>query len=174
MRSLLLFGLVIFGNACTQVKQESATAQPYFDLENYFELEAKRLTKLNPEIVKTVIVNDRTEQKTVKIEDWRQEFGSFTDANINKAAWKGLFEMQQDGNSDSYTTAVDKIPVKKVEIFYKQKNIVAVKIFVNNVNKLYTSTDSLIYYPDSIYQIKKIQQIKLFDQKRYQVIGKFK
>lgn len=173
MKKIIICCLVVFYSSCTLKEQEKTTAKSYFGLDSYFKSEASRLTKANLQIDKTVMVNGESEEKNVKINNWEKELESFISSDINKASWKGSFEIQKDNSKITYLTDNKKIPVKKVEITYRKDKIYGIKIFITNTNKLYTSKDSLIYYPDSLYQIKKVQQIKLMDQKMYQVTGRF-
>ena len=170
----MFFGLVLLSISCVQEEKVQTQATPYFDLENYFESEAARLNKANPKVHKTVVVNGEIEEKEVQIADWKQELESFIDADINKAAWRGAFSVQKDSATTIYSTQDEKIPIKKLIISFKENNVSAVVAIVNNTNKLYTSTDSLIYYPDSLYQIKKTQQIRFMQPKNYRVTVKFK
>lgn len=175
MKQVLFGCLIIFCSSCTQNQvQDPLTATSYFDLENYFKAEASRLTKTKPQLHKTVIVNGEIESKAVAISDWEQEFESFIDADINKAAWRGAFKVEKDSGNTIYSTQDEKIPVKRVAIQLKNEKVQAISIFMENKNKLYTSTDSLFYYPDSAYQIKKRQKISLMQPKHYDIIGRFK
>ncbi|TKC04610.1 hypothetical protein FA048_19300 [Pedobacter polaris] len=164
---------MIFISACNygdHIKEHPV----YFDLETYFKQEAVRLAKKNQPIDKTVIINGKAEQKKLIINNWEQEFNSFIDADINKASWKGSFIFTKSDQLEIYTSNSKKIPVKKIEIAYVNEKVKSIRVFIVNTNDLYTSKDSLTYYPDSLYEIKKTQKIKLMDGKQYQVIGKFK
>ncbi|MFI5453774.1 hypothetical protein ACHMWN_16670 [Pedobacter sp. UC225_61] len=174
MKKLIFACCVIFCSACTLKEQDKTQAKTYFDLETYFKQEATRLTKSNQPIYKTVLVNGKAEEKKLLIKNWEKEFSSFIDADINKTSWRGSFKLTKTDSLTTYTSDSKKIPVKKLEIAYKNNKVMAIKIFVTNTNDLYTSQDSLSYYPDSLYQIKKIQHIKLMDEKNYQITGKFK
>lgn len=174
MKKLFFACFVLFCSACTLKEQDKIATKSYFDLESYFKQEATRLTKANQLIDKTVLVNGKAEEKNLLIKDWEKEFSSFIDADINKASWRGSFKLAKTDSLTTYTSNSDKIPVKKLEITYKDNKVMAIKVFVTNTNNLYTSQDSLSYYPDSLYQIKKTQHIKLMDEKKYQITGKFK
>lgn len=145
----------------------------YIDLESYFKTEADRLSKINSIIDKTVIVNGQKEEKKVKILNWKKEFEPFISADINKSSWRGEFIIKKDHLKETYNTNNEKIPIKKIQITYKNDLIYSIMISINISNSLYYSKDSLIYYPDSIYEIKKVQKIKLMEQKVYQVLGRF-
>lgn len=174
MKRLILYCFVVFCSACTFKEQDNLSTKTYVDLAGYFKKEASRLKKVNLPIDKIVMVNGITEEKKVPIANWEKEFDSFISADINKASWRGAFKMAKNNNVTTYTSNSNKIPVKKVEVTYQNEKIMAIKIFVTNTNDLYTSKDSLSYYPDSLYEIKKTQSIKLMDEKRYQITGKFK
>jgi hypothetical protein len=174
MKKLIFACGVLFCSACTLKEQDKIAVKTYFDMESYFKQEAARLTKANQAIDKTVLVNGKTEEKKLLIKNWEKEFSSFIDADINKASWRGSFKLTKTDSLTTYTSNSEKIPVKKLEITYKDNKVMAIKVFVTNTNDLYTSQDSLSYYPDSLYQIKKTQHIKLMDEKKYQITGKFK
>lgn len=174
MRKLFFCCFVIIWSACTLKEQEKVNTKTYFDVQGYFKAEASRLAKNNQTINKTIIVNDKSEERKVSIPNWEKEFDLFIQADINKASWRGSFTTTTTGNLKTYSSQSEKIPVKKLEVGYKDNKVSSVKVFVTNTNDLYTSTDSLSYYPDSLYEIKKVQRIKLMNEKKYQIIGKFK
>lgn len=173
MKKLFFFCLVVFYSSCTLKEQDKTNTPSYFDLDSYFKSEAKRLSEANFQIEKTVIVNGESEEKNIIINNWEKEFDSFIAADINKVSWKGSFKVKKDSITTIYVTQNEKIPVKKVEIVYRKEKIYGIKIFITNTNRLYTSKDSLTYYPDSLYRIKKLQQIKLMGPKTYQITGRF-
>ena len=174
MRKILFCCLIIFSSSCSLNDEGRIIAKSYFDLDSYFKLEANRLTKSNLQIYKTVVVNGESEEKKIKINNWEKEFETFISSDINKSSWRGSFKVKKDYSTEIYVTDNEKIPIKKVEIFYRNDKISGIKIIINTSNRLYISKDTLSYYPDSLYQIKKVQKIKLMDQKTYQIIGKFK
>lgn len=170
----IFFCLILALSACNLKEQEKVSTKTYFDLDGYFKKEAARLTTTNPTIRKTVWVNGKAEEKTIAIKNWEKEFDSFISSDINKASWRGSFKLKKAGNVSTYTTQSAKIPVKKVEIVYDvHQKVKALKIFVVNTNDLYTSKDTLSYFADSLYQIKKVQQIRLMKEKKYEITGKF-
>lgn len=164
--------LSIFFGCNNATKENQNNKLGYFDLKSFFHKEETRLQKSNPFVEKTVMVNADGETKKVQIADWTTEFAMFTNADLNRASWKGLFTVQKTSNTEIYTANNDKVPVKKVTINKHLNQISSIQIIVSNVNSLYSSTDTLNYYPDSLYLINKTQHIKLLPSKHYQVIGK--
>jgi len=169
--ALLLVGFLM---SCGTPEQEQRSAElEYFDLKGYFSKEAASLSRSAALVSKTVIVNDSAEQKQVKITNWEKELSAFVDADINKVAWKGAFKTISNDAGLQYTSTNDKVPVKRLQIIKNNEAITGIVIVLENSNYLYRSTDTLSYYPDSLYQIKKSQQIKLMSPKRYQITGRF-
>ncbi|RZK20469.1 MAG: hypothetical protein EOO86_04255 [Pedobacter sp.] len=165
------FGLI----SCNQQKDSKAnTDLLYFDVKGYFEKEIIRLQKLNPNVSKTVGVNGTVESKMVKIADWKKELTIFLNADINKASWKGSFSIKEQNGVDIYTSNHKKIPIKKVSITWKGQKAGKIEIIIANKNILFQSHDTLTYYPDSLYEIKKQQKIRLLSEKKYTIIGKLK
>lgn len=173
MRNFALFCVLAMFASCNLKSNDQPDTQAYFNLSDYFKNEVARLSKNNPSIVKTVLVNGKAEKKTVQITNWQQELSSFIEADINKASWKGSFLLTKSDTSEIYTSQSDKIPVKKLIIVKANDKVKSVKIFLANENSLYTSNDSLVYNSDDFYEIVKTQKIKLMDSKRYVIHGKF-
>jgi hypothetical protein len=170
---LLVFALALF--SCNQRKEaEANTDLLYFDVKGYFEKEINRLQKLNPDVNKKVSINGAAENKTAKIADWTKELAIFVNADINKTSWKGSFKIKEQNGVDSYTSDNKKIPIKKVSITWKGQKAGKIEIIIDNKNILYRSLDTLTYYPDSLYSIKKQQKIRLLNEKKYLIVGKLK
>ncbi|MDQ8053817.1 MAG: hypothetical protein REI78_12360 [Pedobacter sp.] len=123
-------------------------------------------------VEKTVSINGSKEQKKLKV-DWDREFGEFIEADINKASWSGMFAFSASDTSETYISQSDKIPVKQLEIKKNGNRIRSIKLIIINDNDLYRSHDTLSYYPDTLYHIIKSQKIKLMEQKRFEVVGRF-
>ena len=149
-------------------------AHTYFNLKGYIEQESGRLSRSNPTVHKTVMVNDSSESKEIKIQDWKKELSVFSDADMNRAAWKGLFQVKKSGEQEIYTSDHKKVPVKELVITRRNGQLYGLQIFIRNSNTLYTSADTLSYYPDSLYEVKKTQNIRLLSTKNYRITGKFK
>ncbi|MBC7614963.1 MAG: hypothetical protein H7202_02740 [Pedobacter sp.] len=166
--------LIFLLHSCTPTEQNKTQKAAYFSLKNYFEKETERLNGLNLQIHKTVAINGINEHKLVKINNFKNELNTFISSDINKASWRGAFIVKKDEHLALYTTENKKIPVKKLEIRFQNNKVKSIQIFLRTVNILYYSSDTLTYFPDSLYEIKKTQKIKLLKEKKYVVIGKFK
>jgi uncharacterized protein YcfL len=170
--ALCLFSLIFIG-CSSNPPEKKVTSEKYFDLQGFMEKEQSKLSKLDLTIDKTVSVNGSSESKHLKIKDWKKELAAFTDADINKIAWKGLFHKKKQNNWEIFTSDDEKVPVKKLMVNLKGNKVLELKIYLQNSNALYTSVDTLSYIPDRFYQIIKIQHIKLLKTKEYKITGRF-
>ena len=169
---ILVFALAFF--SCNQREAAKANTELlYFDLKGYFGKEIIRLRNAKVKVDKTVSINGISEKKSLLITDWDKELAIFVNADINKTSWKGSFKVSRQNGVESYTANSKKIPVKKVSIAHKDSRISKIEIIVNNKNILYQSIDTLTYYPDQLYQIKKQQKIRLLAPKEYSIFAKF-
>jgi len=174
MKKIVLGVFILSIFSCTSPENKNAITPTYFDIAGYFATEVNRLQKENPTVIKGVIAVGKAEQQSTKIADWKTELAGFANADINKASWRGEFITTSTDSSTSYTTANPKIPIKKIEIVKVANQIKGIKIFKSNKNTLYASTDTLLYYPDSLYFSKSEQKIKLLGKKKYEITGKLK
>lgn len=174
--NLLLCGLLLLlcYGCGDPIEASQKKVHTYFDLKGFFEKERARLSQSNPLILKTVMVNDSAESKQIRIADWKKELSAFSDADMNRAAWKGLFQVRKTASGVSYTADSKKVPVKEVLVMQRNGKLYGLQILIRNANTLYTSSDTLSYYPDSLYEVKKSQNIRLLSEKKYQITGKFK
>lgn len=172
-KTALIFPILLFLFSCSNSpEQKQKGTLKYFDVSSYFEKEADRLRKFNPLINKTVEIDGVRETKKIKIADWKKELAIFSEADINKGSWRGSFKLKKEQDRETYISDNEKIPVKEVEVNYTSNKLRKLLIVVKNDNSLYTSMDSLIYYPDSLYQIIKFQKVKLMQEKNYKVTAK--
>ncbi|TCD04391.1 hypothetical protein EZ449_17285 [Pedobacter frigidisoli] len=169
---ILVFALALF--SCNQRKESEADIDLlYFDLKGFFGKEISRLQKLNPSVNKMVSINESVENKITKIHNWEKELAIFVNADINRKSWRGSFRVREQNGVDIYTSDNKKIPVKMVSITWNGQRAGKIEIVIDNKNILFQSHDTLTYCPDSLYQIKKRQKIRLLEEKNYLINGKF-
>lgn len=173
-KKIWISGILLVFYGCNPAAKNQKDTLNYFDLKGYFKKEAARLTRNKPAFTKIVTINDAAESKKVRITDWTKELSIFSAADINRNAWKGLFDTSNTGDQEIYTSYDEKVPVKEVRITRRNGKVYHIRILIKNTNILYSSSDTLSYYPDSLYQVKKTQHIKLLAEKKYTVTGKLK
>ncbi|RYE26793.1 MAG: hypothetical protein EOP42_20225 [Sphingobacteriaceae bacterium] len=173
--SLLLFGGIYVGlnlASCKPDIRQNETS--YFNLNTYFNNEAKRLTKANFEVLKTVSRNGETETKNLKIENWPQELSLFSESDINKPSWKNSYKTTVSGNITIYKASEPNL--KTQEIIVKKANDRIIYLMIFNVvnNKLFQTKEKLTYYPDSLYIIRRKQHVRFLGTNDYLIEGKLK
>lgn len=173
-RKILLPGILLVFLGCNPAGKSQKNPLTYFDLKGYFEKEALRLSAINPLLTKTVSVNNMEETKKIRITDWAKELSAFSDADINRSAWKGLFNKKNTGQQETYMSDNKKVPVKEVMISKRNGQVYGIRIVISYSNVLYSSADTLSYFPDSLYQVKKKQQIRLLAEKNYTITGRLR
>ena len=164
---------------CTPDQTPGSSSKKYFDLKAYFENEARYLQEKNPQVKKTIVhmdsfgaKNDLSESKNIVIRNWTNELGLFSGSDINKPAWSSEYQIKNTGNEIQYLAKDSKLKTKKI-IIDKSENGKVKHIFILNgvTNNLYTSTEELHYYPDSLYSIRKKQKIRIIGSNDYSIVG---
>ena len=174
MRPYFKLLLLLLITACSK-PEETSNTPAYFDLKTYFENEAVRLQKRKPVLTKTVTQNGESEKKDIKIADWKSELGFFTMSDINKPAWRDSYRTIDNANQLTYLAKEDGLKTQKVEIYRNaQGAIKQISILNKTSNLLYTSTENLHYFPDSVYTITKQQKVLLNRTNTYQINSVFK
>lgn len=175
MRYFQLTFLLVFLAACQGKKDFTNTEKTYFDIEGYFKKEALRLQQQNPKVEKRVSQNDETEEKEIKVTNWETELDLFTKSDINKPAWKNSYKILKHENQIEYISTDTSLKTRKVQIGFSSEGTVKHISIVNKIsNPLYTSTEQLNYFPDSIYSINKDQDVQVIGKNTYQIVAKFK
>lgn len=167
---LLLISLSL--TFCTQGPTPDNSSKVYFDLKSFFKKEADDLQHKNPVIKKTITKNELTETKELGIRNWVNELELFSASDINKSAWKDLYEVKNLGKSIQYIARDGKLRTQKILINRALSGEVKHIFILNQVaNNLYSSSEELNYYPDSLYSIRKKQHILLIGDNDYSITG---
>ena len=174
MRFFQLFFLTVFLAGCSS-RENSDTSKHFFDFKEYFEKEAIRLQKENPVIEKTVSQNTQPEKKELKLSNWEAELELFTESDINKPAWQDSYRIVKSGLETQYVALDNDLKTKKILIrFSKEGPVEQVSILNSIKNALYSSSEQLDYFPDSLYRIKKHLDVRIIGTNSYSVTARFK
>ncbi|MEO8884592.1 MAG: hypothetical protein ABI367_00920 [Mucilaginibacter sp.] len=174
VRALFFLLLIALVPACKPDIKETGASAKYFDLQGYFKTEAARRAKLSVPILKTVTHNGATESKRVKINNWPRELNLFIESDINKAAWRDSYQIQQTDHTLIYMAKDTTLKTREIIINKKDGKVQWITIYNYTHNILYTNHEKLSYMPDSIYQIEKTQHVKLLGINRYTITGYLK
>lgn len=160
------------GNAA---KEPSTNLQPYFSLEEYFNLEIDRLESDSSEIFKTVEINGSTESQSVRITNWKNEFAPFIEADINKSAWANSYSIDSTSGSMTYRSKEPDLKTQLIQLQLADNGSIKSITVENQVqNWIYTAREKLYYIPDSCYQIYKVQDIRIVGKNEYRITGEWK
>ncbi|WP_184542495.1 hypothetical protein [Mucilaginibacter sp. FT3.2] len=172
----LLGGLLLLSGlqACRPDKTQSNGTLKYFDIAGFFRADTAKLTKLNPRVDKTVTHNGVTENKTVQIPNWGQEFNLFIQSDINRPAWKNSYTVLNTDSLIIYTAKTSDLRTTKILIKKNKDKVKWMVIYNHTKNLLYETKEKLSYFPDSVYQIEKSQQVRLMGKNLYRIKGELK
>lgn len=172
-KSFLLLPLT-FLMACKAPAAKQQTLE-YPDIKGYFKKEIRRLEKKKPLIEKTVHLNTQKETNSLTNIKWNEELSLFLESDINKPAFKGLYKKGKQEELITFTALDEKLKTREIEITYSQAGTIK-RIAIKNhtQNNLFTSDEFLEYYPDSLYQIVKRQEVKVLGTNNYWILGEFK
>jgi len=161
--------LLIF-SACSEPKKKELSS--YEDLKGFFDSEAQRLTKADPEIKKTVARNDDSETRLIKGIDWKVELSLFAESDINKPAWQDSYKIINQAGKTVYLASDSSLRTREISINKDTSGkITKVRIVNQTKNLLYSSVEQLVYIPDSLYQISKQQHVAVIGENRYFING---
>jgi len=164
-----VFGLApsFFLNAC----KPEVKSNGLFDLKGYFMQDTARLNRSATTVFKTVTHNGVTESKKVRIGDWGKELSLFIDADINKAAWKNSYKVISEDSLLVYRARDKDLKVRELIIKRDKQKVKYILIYNKTENILYTTTQKLSYFPDSLYMIETVQRVRLIGTNFYRIRG---
>jgi hypothetical protein len=150
-------------------------AKRYFDLKGFVNADSALLIKNHAVVSKTVWHNESAPlTKQIKVNNWGQELSLFAASDINKPAWRDSYKILNQGDSVVYTAVDPHLITRRMVV--QTVNGVVKKIRVDNFtqNLLYKTSEHLVYFPDSLYLIDKLQQVKLMGANHYMIRGVIK
>ncbi|WP_345947828.1 hypothetical protein ABDD95_13325 [Mucilaginibacter sp. PAMB04274] len=178
MRLKLLYStlLCISGlAACRPDIHVSAGQKRYFDLAKFIHTDSARLSKAQTAVLKTVVQNNSAPQtKRIKITNWGQELNLFAASDINKPAWRDSYKIVKGGDSVVYTALQQDLTTRRMVVYGTPGKVKKISVDNFTKNMLYQTTEHLVYYPDSLYEIDKLQKVRFIGSNRYLIIGKIK
>ena len=164
----------------TTGSQSAATSKHFFDLEGYMAQEINRLQQANPEVDKTAALNG--EQSNIQRKDiqFKEELNLFVDSDINRPAWRDKYRVDSTLNSSgqvasrTYTAIEDKLPTRKLEVFYSNGAVDSLFIHYRSGSLITQSERWLSYSPGKGYSIKSIQKRMGSESRELDVKARYK
>lgn len=146
----------------------------FFSLNTYFKQQAQKLTKANFKVVKTVSRNGQSETKTLKIKNWPGELSVFSESDINKPAWQRSYQTTVSGDYTIYKALEPDLKTREIMLKKSNNKLVFVMVYNVMINKLFQTQEKLMYYPDSLYIIRRKQNVRFLGMNDYLIEGKLK
>lgn len=152
-------------NACNN-NPSSNTQTVYFSLKNYIDSEVKSINAATSKSFKTVKVNQSMESKVIKKTELIKDLNGFLTYDINKLAWKNSFKIDSDIQNHIvyYSSTEDFIPVKKLAVYYKENDIIKIRLIIRADNKLFNSQKVIDFIPSKGYVFYNSQQVTGMDE----------
>jgi thiol-disulfide isomerase/thioredoxin len=151
------------------------TTTPPFELYFDFAEEAKRLSKINPFVEKTVIKNGIRETRFDTI-NWEKELKIFSDCDINKARYKSSYKIDKIEAQSSvivkYSSLDSSLSVKQAEFVFDEGNCTNVYIKKTEQNEFSVSETHLYYKPGHSYGVINRQLVKLAVSDSFEIRGR--
>ena len=175
MKKIIYFNLIVvlyFISSC-QV-ETTKTAQPFFDITDFFKKEAAQITQLKS-IKKIVRIDDKTEEQTFNSFDIKKDLELFKKSNINKMVWLDKYKVDSIFNTTGELVALqyhaldEKLKTRKMIINFNGKEVSTILIKNKSANQVSSLTQDLEYYHNRGYTIKNRQKVSLSDEQFTQV-----
>lgn len=171
--AVIALAITALSYACSSESTE-ATKQvnSQLNIPAFFTKEIAALQKRNPAVVKTVKKDSVSETKTVHIENWTNELASFAAVDLNKPAYAGFLKKDSVAGVVTYTSTKPSLDIKSVRIQYTPEGTLSELRMEKQVdNLLYRTEETLIYFPNKRYELKKKQHVLLLGDKYYHIAG---
>lgn len=174
MKNGAIILLLILITSCSKPDEKPLTKR-FEDIKGFFGEEAKRLNRSGTLTDKKVKQNEYSETKNGLSVEWQNELALFIESDINKPAWRDSYQISGSSNSIIYRAIDSNLRTRSIRLT-KDADGRLTYVFIHNVtkNRLYESSEELIYIPDSIYIIDKSQKVLLLGKNRYLISGKLK
>ena len=168
-----VIALIVIVSGCKPQVKEPAGTLKYFDLKGFFKADSARLSQKHPLVTKTVVQNGKSQTKKVYIDNWGSEFELFTNADINKPAWRDSYSINTSDSVIIYSAKQPELKTTRIIISKKGDKVKWILIYSHTKILLYENTEKLTYFPDSVYSIAKLQKVRLLGKNLYVITGKF-
>jgi len=164
--------------SCRNPTEVSTVGIQYFDLKVFFEQETESLKQTNPKIHKTVLLNGKRETAEMYIDDWKKELMTFAEADINKAAFIGKYDVDTIFSAFylpvkiTYKALDENLKTRFLEIVYDEatQNPQKISVSLFAKNTLYYSEQHLEYERGVQYSVSGKQEIRFLSPDDLRVV----
>lgn len=165
MKYTVLLLLITITLACNNKKHSVAVGQKlYFDLEKYISDDIAFNKKNKIKENKNIDINGKLDEQINENVDWQKEMSLIEECDINKANWIGKYRIDSIWKEDSillsvqYTATDNKIPVKKMTVFYTATHPAKIIIQKKIKSILFDTEQQIEYVPTKSFSINAQQK----------------
>ena len=168
--------IFLFITSCSN-RKPAPIKQNYFSIHNFFTEEAQQLTTLKVKLKKVNQLNSNHDSSIISTPDWEKELSLFTDADINKPAWKNSFKIDSVFQDSilmiNYRTNEKNISIHQVEISCLNNKVQKIHIVKEAVNLVYSESQELWYVAQQGFRINGKQKVLGFFETNYSIAATF-
>lgn len=156
---------------------EKAQKHLYFEWKQFLQAEITRLKSINPPIRKSIILNEKKEEKTLHQVNFENELSLFLDADLNKPAFENSYDNLSENNIIWYSLKKEEnLKVKKVLIHLDNAEMPEnVEIVIQEKNILFSTEKKLnMHFTEGklqTYSIEGTQQLAWLSPTNYKMMG---
>ncbi|MCU0401050.1 MAG: hypothetical protein MUE75_08595 [Algoriphagus sp.] len=168
--------------SCTSSNEESKLEKlPYFDIKSFLNLEVSKLDSMT--VIKTSMINgeERTEEVVYSIQDWKEEFDYFYQADINIPSLASSYSTETISDYLLHRLLPDsKGKVKEIKIRYFQNYPASISFKMKEENLFFfSSTIGELYLNQSTekvdhYLIETTQKVMFLKPTHIKISGLLK
>lgn len=167
---------------CMQACNNTVEIQPqgkdnFFSFQTYFMSEAHMHQQRKTKIKKSITRSGNEEIKMINSPDWESELRLFIDADLKKAAWVNLYQIDTLWNdsvvSVFYQSKDRSLQVKQATIILKRSQVDEIRISSSFKNFYYRSNLELVYQAGIRYEIRGSQAIRFANSQDFLISCEF-
>lgn len=170
----LLSAFILLTVSCNQ--KDEVKISRYFDLQQYFQKEALRLSDGNYILNKKLITGLIKEDVLMDSVNWTEILKPFESCDINKSSWKNSYSIDSTFHGDTLIVnylAIDRnLEVHQIKIGVLTAAVNSIEIIKKKKSFYYTSEETFLYHIDG-FIISSSRKVRFSDESNYQITGKF-
>lgn len=173
----LLLSIAVFVSCNNKSQRAVDELKPYFDLKQYFTLQADSLEKASTGLQKKIMKDGITEEIGFTKVNWIREIKPFLECDINKPSWNLSYladtVFTTKGMTVKYIAKDASLPVKQITLSFKNSILAQIVMHKESTNSYYHSTNNYIFEPETGFMINGSQDVMLAKKTNYSIVAKF-
>jgi len=177
--TLILFLTVLLIYSCnSEIQDKQNQEKRFYDVAGFVSQQVAQLNDAKPRVLKMTVMGTETNQIITTDIDWKKELELFSQADINKPAFRQSYSANRpDSSTYLYVSKEgDRLPVRQLKIVVDSLNSpVSIEAIVKSENKLYTSEKTIAMSCEqsgkgiriSSYRVKGFQKLVMMEKKPF-------